>query len=331
MKKILMTLFAFGMMTLQASAYNRVNFVISDGSDNAALKSTIESNVTFLLTELNRSQEDHLAVLRMPGDLLIPEALEGLNLLWKNEHLRCPEAVVKERLLNTRDGYQVRGIPLVVSTVDGSQDLGQQEAVISFDKRGIITSFYYTINPEIYSKLRMVEMSDSNNEVTDIADRMTILDYVEHFRTSYNQKDLRFLQQVFSDDALIITGRVIEQRRTDMHPAGYSIKYTKHTKKQYLQHLERVFRSNRRVKVTFEDVTIVKHPTIDAIYGVTVRQNWTSDRYHDEGYVFMVWDFTTPDQPQIHVRTWQPEYIDKKRDQKLNPNDVFTLGDFEYE
>lgn len=32
---------------------------------------------------------------------------------------------------------------------------------------------------------------------------------------------------------------------------------------------------------------------------------------------------------QIHVRTWQPDYIDKEHGQKLNPNDVFSLGDFD--
>jgi cysteine synthase len=73
----------------------------------------------------------------------------------------------------------------------------------------------------------------------------------------------------------------------------------------------------------------VEHPTIAGIYGVTVHQKWTSSRYKDEGYVFMIWDFRNPDRPQIHVRTWQPEYVDKSKGQKLNPNDVFTLGDFD--
>ena len=42
----------------------------------------------------------------------------------------------------------------------------------------------------------------------------------------------------------------------------------------------------------------------------------------------MIWDFTNEDQPKIHVRTWQPDWIDKDKGQRLNPNDVFTLSDF---
>jgi len=83
------------------------------------------------------------------------------------------------------------------------------------------------------------------------------------------------------------------------------------------------------IKVNFDDVVIVEHPTIKSIYGVTVHQRWNTARYSDEGYVFMVWDFRSPDEPQIHVRTWQPDYVDKEHGQKLNANDVFTLGDFD--
>ena len=81
--------------------------------------------------------------------------------------------------------------------------------------------------------------------------------------------------------------------------------------------------------VRHDNVVIVEHPTIKGIYGVTVHQKWNTARYSDEGYVFMVWDFRNPDAPQIHVRTWQPDYIDKEHGQKLNPNDVFSLGDFD--
>ena len=172
-------------------------------------------------------------------------------------------------------------------------------------------------------------MQNRNYEVTDIKDRMMILDYVEHFRTSYNQKDLKFLRQVFSDDALIITGKVIKVRKSEMAPSGNKVIYTTQTKQQYLDNLSKAFKANSYIKVQFDDVVIVEHPTIKGIYGVTVHQSWKTARYSDEGYVFMVWDFRNPDMPQIHVRTWQPDYIDKTKGKKLDPNDVFTLGDFD--
>ena len=310
-------------------AYNRVRLIINDGISNAQLKQRMEQAVSGVVTEINRSYEAKSERLQMPNQYMTVEALQDLNRLWANDRFRCVEEEIVERCLTTRSGYQIRGIPLIVNAAHGGEELGYQEAVSCFDNRGFITNVFYTIAPEIYSRLRMDQMSNSRNEVTDIRDRMMILEYVEHFRTAYNQKDLQFLKQVFSDDALIITGRVIKTRKSEVAPSGSIIKYTTQTKQQYLENLSRAFRSNSYIKVSFDDVVIVEHPAIHDIYGVTVHQRWSSSRYSDEGYVFMMWDFRNPDQPQIHVRTWQPDYIDKARGKKLDPQDVFTLGDFD--
>ena len=329
MKKLL-TIIIFSLVcSLQLQAYNQVKLVINGGIDNGQLKEKMEKGVSEVMTEINRTHEKNASRLELPEAYTSKEARQELNMLWSNEHFRCVEEEIVERLLTTRNGYQVRSIPLIVNAAAQGEELGYQEAVINFDKNGVITSFYYTINPELYSKLRMTQMSDRRFEVTDIRDRMMILDYVEHFRTSYNQKDLKFLRQVFSDDALIITGKVIKVRKTEMAPSGNKVIYTTQTKQQYLENLSRAFKANSYIKVQFDNVVIVEHPTIKGIYGVTVHQKWNTARYSDEGYVFMVWDFRKPDTPQIHVRTWQPDYIDKTKGQKLSPNDVFTLGDFD--
>lgn len=328
MKKLLMFI-AIVVQSSACIAYNQVRLVINDGIDNQQLKQRMEQAVSAVMTEINRSHEQNLTKLTFPDSYINKEAQEGLNQLWKNDHMRCVEEEIVERLITTYQGYQVRSIPLIVNSASGGEQLGYQEAVINFDNNGVITSFYYTINPELYSKLRMDQMRNRRYEVTDIKDRMMILDYVEHFRTSYNQKDLKFLRQVFSDDALIITGRVVKVKKSEVVPSGKKVIYTTQTKQQYLDNLARAFKTNSYIKVSFDDVVIVEHPTIHGIYGVTVHQKWNTARYSDEGYVFMVWDFRNPEIPQIHVRTWQPDYIDKERGQKLNPNDVFTLGDFD--
>ena len=316
-------------IVLKATAYNQVRLVINDGTTDAQLRAKIEHAVSVVMTEINRSQESNLKKLTLSETYVSRDGRDDLNKLWENEHFCCVEEEIVERLLTTPTGYQVRNIPLIVNAAREGDELGYQEAVINFDKQGLITSFFYTINPELYSKLRMNQMADKRYEVTGIKERMMILDYVEHFRTAYNQKDLKFLRQVFSDDALIITGKVIKVRKTEVLPSGNKIIYSTQTKQQYLDNLSKAFKAASYVKVNFDDVVIVEHPTIRGIYGVTVHQKWNTNRYSDEGYVFMVWDFRNPDEPQIHVRTWQPDYVDKERGQKLNPNDVFTLGDFD--
>lgn len=330
MKKNILAIVALLAICLQASAYNQVRLVINDGIQNKQLKERMERAVSVVMTEINRSQEANLNRLNLPDTYIDRDAKLDLNRLWENDHFRCVEEEIVLRCLTTRTGYQVRGIPLIVNSAKGQEELGYQEAVIGFDGNGLITSFYYTVNPEIYSNLRKQWMQGKHHEVTDLKDRMMILEYVEHFRTAYNQKDLKFLNQVFSTNALIITGKVIKVGKTEMKPNGdYMVKYTVQSKKEYLNNLSKAFKSNRYIKVTFEDVVIVEHPTIAGIYGVTVKQKWNSSRYSDEGYVFMVWDFRNPDEPQIHVRTWQPTYIDKARGQRLDANEVFTLGDFD--
>ena len=329
MKKILTTLVLVITCCLQSVAYQQVRLVINGGISDKQLKQKMEKSVSTVMTEINRLHENNAESLALPVSCVTYEACQDLNMLWEHEHFRCVEEEIVERVLTTRTGYQVRSIPLIVNMADKGEELGYQEAVINFNQEGIITSFYYTINPELYSKLRMNQMSDKRFEVTDIKDRMMILDYVEHFRTSYNQKDLKFLRQVFSDDALIITGKVIKVRKSEMVPSGNKVVYTTQTKQQYLDNLSKAFKTNSYIKVQFDDVVIVEHPTIKGIYGVTVHQSWKTARYSDEGYVFMVWDFRNPDMPQIHVRTWQPDYIDKSKGKKLDPNDVFTLGDFD--
>lgn len=313
-----------------STAYNQVRLVINEGVYDQHLKQQMEQAVSVVMTEINRSHETNLSQLSLPNIYMTKEAKQELNQLWENDHFRCVEDEIVLRCLTTHTGYQVRGIPLIVNAAKDGEELGYQEAVVSFDENGIITSFYYTVNPEIYSNLRKQWMQEKHHEVTDLKDRMMILDYVEHFRTSYNQKDLKFLRQVFSPNALIITGKVIKVGKSEVRPnGGRQIVYTPQTKQEYLKNLEKTFKSNSYIKVTFDNVMIVSHPTIKGIYGVTVKQKWNSSRYSDEGYVFMLWDFRNPDIPQIHVRTWQPEFVDKERGQRLNPGDVFTLGDFD--
>ena len=195
-----------------------------------------------------------------------------------------------------------------------------QEAVISFDKQGNVESFYLSISMNLY-----MNVIKSNLELTDLRRRQLILDYVEQFRTAYNQKDINFLNQVFSDDALIITGKVI----TTKHREGFTsqkIQYNKQSKEQYIKNLKGVFARNSYIKVTFDEIQVMRHPVNPNFYGVTLLQGWTSGKYHDDGYLFLLWDFTNEDAPQIHVRTWQPDKIGGKA---LPKDEVFSLSDFD--
>ena len=146
-------------------------------------------------------------------------------------------------------------------------------------------------------------------EEKDADNRRMILNYCEHLRTSYTTKDIDFLRQVFSDQALIIVGNVV--RSADNNSAtgiegDEKVTFSLKTKKEYLERLEKVFVANKKIDVKFTDFRIMRHPTMEGIYGVSMKQKYTSDRYSDDGYLFILWDFRNKSMPLIHVRTWQP-------------------------
>lgn len=315
-----LTVMAF---VVKANAAGDVKFTINDGVASAELKTQMEKHVSSLLSALNAAQRENRDI-HYDASVITSEAQQQIDMLWMNVHFFCEESDIVERCLTTSNGYQVRNIPLVLTPLAGEKiDEDYQEAVINFDKKGTIVSFFFTIGMNMYAKVMQ-----NKSEISDIRRRMQILDYVEHFRTAYNMKDMPFLQQVFSDDALIITGRVVKVEKSDLFPQGNKVLYKKQTKQQYLTNLGNAFKAAKYIKVNFDDIKVVAHPTKANVYGVTLHQEWNTNRYSDEGIVFMIWDFTNEDQPKIHVRTWQPDWIDKDKGQRLNPNDVFTLSDF---
>ena len=291
-----------------------------DGIENATVKAKMERTMSAFLTEVNNAQSSKRA-LNFGGMGLSTNVQSSVSMLWENSPFECTDEEIMEHCIQTGSGYQVRNIPLMMRPTDSSFNEDEyQEAVFSFDLSGNLESFYLTLSMNLY-----MNIIKSNKSVTDLRRRQLILDYVEHFRTAYNQKDKEFLEAVFSDDALIITGKVIPQRVRDNIQLPARVEYTRQTKRQYMTKLSQIFAANKHIKVTFDEIRVVMHPTKSEWYGVTLHQGWTSDRYHDDGWLFLLWDFSNEDYPTIHVRTWQPDKIEGK---KLPDEEIFSLDDF---
>ena len=313
-----------GLSFLIASAQVEVEIIY--GCDNPTLKSKIERNASRFFDETTNAFNSNRA-LNLTG-IVDPNGEMSIEMLWENVHFKPEDQYIGEILLSDANGgYQIRNIPLVLRPQDsGSQD-DYKEAVMNFDSNGNVSSVYFSIDNNAYRQIM-----EKGIQLNDLERRMEILDYVERFRTSYNQKDLNFLNQVFSDDALIITGKVVSAKKNPGDGLSLSlpqVKYTKQSKQQYLTNLARVFKNVKYINVNFDDVQIKRHGVNPNIYGVRVVQEWNASNYSDEGYVFMVWDFSDPDNPQIHVRTWQPMWLDKNKTQYLPEEEIFDLNSIE--
>ena len=177
------------------------------------------------------------------------------------------------------------------------------------DKRNIFKNDITTMAKDNPFFAEASKVISGKLEEKDADNRRMILNYCEHLRTSYTTKDIDFLRQVFSDQALIIVGHVVKTADNNS-AAGIEgdekVTFSLKTKKEYLERLEMVFAANKKIDVKFTDFRIMRHPTMEGIYGVSMKQKYTSDRYSDDGYLFILWDFRNKSMPLIHVRTWQP-------------------------
>lgn len=138
--------------------------------------------------------------------------------------------------------------------------------------------------------------------------RLTLINFIEDYQTAYALKRKDYLNQVFSESALIIVGNVLkETRKTDNIQLNerVRIKYDTLSKSQYLKRLERVFSNNEFINIRFTNTSFNTVNNINNVIGVQLRQEYFSSSYGDVGYLFLMVDLRH-EKPIIHVRTWQP-------------------------
>lgn len=304
------------------SAQNKVDFEIADGISDAALKTRMEQQVSKLLTAVNTAEAEGRNV-NFSGIDIDDLASHSIVMLWNNVRFRTmDDEIVTNGLRVTSGGHlngrQVRNIEVEMKPLDNTYTGNQiQEVSIDFDTKGRIVDFNFTIGINQYMRIMKEGV-----ELDDLDRRMQILHYVEQFRNAYNQKDINFMDAVFSEDALIITGKVIRRvpNELQIRSTRPEIQYTKQSKQQYLANLKRVFARNGYINVKFDEIKVLRHGANPNFYGVTLIQHWNSSTYSDEGILFLVWNFENPDSPQINVRTWQP--------METPDDDIFTLDNF---
>lgn len=306
------------------SAFSQLDVVrvtIEDGISDSALKQTIEKNATHLLSSFNATIISGKSRLKLETESFTKDGQERVKELWESSVMFCPISSVIEKCSHLGDGYQIRNLPVDIMSAD--EDSQEQELVINFTSTGEIDNVLIALEEHRYA-----DIIRSNISVTDLVRRQTIIEFVENFRTAYNRKDIDYISNVFSDQALIITGKVIKVKQNDnMMQSMYSekIQYNTSSKQDYIKNLKHCFSRNSYINLKFEELEVVRHPIKDHIYGVTLKQHWNSSNYSDVGYLFLMIDFTDPVYPCIQVRTWQPEKYDGK---KISRDEIFDLSDF---
>lgn len=317
MKKIFCLL--LGLLSLATGYAQKVSFEFSDGIDEGSLKTKMEQQMSSLLTAINEANAGN-SDLNFSNIDITDDASASLTMTWEQVHFSLEDDDIVDHCISLpgkSGGYRVQNIGVIMNpkAESGYEGEKRREIYIDLDKTGKIVDFNFTIGMNMYT-----EILKKGEELGDLDRRMQIIDWCEHFAKAYCDKNMKFMQTIFSDDAIIITGKITMQRvHTDMGMKDQAkVKYTQQTKEQYLRNLSAAFARNKYINVKFSDYTVVRHGAKPNYYGVTLRQKWhAAGGYHDEGIVFLIWDFTNEDAPRILVRTWQP-----------TTEKAFKMGDF---
>ncbi len=176
-----------------------------------------------------------------------------------------------------------------------------EDVVFHFNNEKKIESISFGLNETALKSI-------FENNTWDETDRLVLINFLEHFKTAYALERLNYIESIFADDALIITGYIVKTKAgvENKYRNNNIVRYNRQTKQQYIRNLRYSFNSKEYINIQFEESEVRKGGAGGNVYGVQIKQIYNSSNYGDIGYLFLIVDFKEPQQPVIHVRTWQP-------------------------
>lgn len=182
--------------------------------------------------------------------------------------------------------------------------------------RDVVFRFDYNTNKICSIAFRLSEVTEndiiSKSRWSKEA-RLVLVSFLEDYQTAYALKRRDYLQGIYSDDALIIVGHIVEKTvipdRAQFNLAENEVSLMKYDKDTYFKNLSRTFTVQDYINIHFAETDFTRAPGNREIYGVRLLQEYYSSTYCDIGYLFLLVDLTK-DKPTIHVRAWQPDKVD---------------------
>lgn len=295
--------------------------VVLESGGTKDFRENVEVVLTNILNECNKRYELGTP-LESIRECFSPSAFQQFNQLVENTQLYALQREYKTHLLKNENGYyEVRDIKVRVF-MGNTEGTPYQYLVFALNQYGLVVSAHFAIETHNYK-----DIIQWGKALKDLANREKILNFIELYRTAYNRKDLNFIEETLSNDALIIVGYVIQTEKSEIdyleksYLSSEKIQLVRLSKPEYLKRLEEVFQRNDFVNVEFDTINIQRHPLYKRIYGVQLKQHWNSSTYNDVGYLFLMIDFINPEAPIIHVRAWQP--------QRFDDGSIISIYDFE--
>lgn len=279
------------------------------GGDNVPqLKQQLQTTLEMVLLEMNRINKGTGSIDALKNSFT-NDAYETFKQFVVGNGAYTARKEYKPQIIERQKGeyFDIRSITVKVylGETEASEN---QNLIFTFDKSGKIISVRSMLPNYDYHSVLSSAFTERDSLI-----RGFILDFMERFRMAYNTKDAVFLEKVYSDDALIFVGTVMEEKKgkDDMLRNSIlsksKIRLIQQSKREYIEGLKnKAFKKNSFINVKFDEFTILQHEKVPYMYGVSCMQEWRSSNYSDKGYLFLMVDFRNQKIPVIHVRAWQP-------------------------
>ncbi len=305
--------------TIQSHNQATHTLVSTEGTLQPEVTDNTTSSRTSLALSVVEDYEDFQKVIDRVAQSIISKKYSGVDDCFTSEGLDVYRKLItygKARLVGDtqcnfyRCGNDVigRSIPMSFSFQNGARKSFVEQVVFAFEpdsKRisNIAFGLGEQAENDILNKGRWPE-----------ATRTALMNFLENYKTAYSLKRMDYIENVFSDDAIIVTGKVAERMELVETGDGQRkwqnnryVKLTRQGKSEYLKNLQRCFNSNEYINIRFSNNDVMKLGKGGEVYGIQIRQDYFSTNYGDTGYLFLMVDINDPAKPIIEVRTWQPE------------------------
>ncbi len=270
--------------------------------------------------EIIKETQDFLDILESGNISKIEVAFPNDDFMKRKavDYLTCNNACPLDRnilskLNKTRDGWELRRIRML-HQYPSIHKQSTEYLVLDFSKYGELVDLNIAITDFLYN--RFVEESKYSN---DWNNRQEIIKFLEKYRTAYMTRDIETVDLMFAEDAIIIVGRKLKRKVLPPDLVGYQqfgdqpdYEYLTFKKNEYIARQKQIFKYQKDILLDFASFDIIRKNNAPDIYGVEMRQNYTSTTYADEGYLFLLIDFGEID-PLIYVRAWQPNTWSKEQ------------------
>lgn len=237
------------------------------------------------------------------------EFLSGkLSSLERHNNLSVSNNSSKSDINKTMEGWEFR--QLSTTARYPSVNMQSKEYLVpDFDSTGALVDMNFGVMDGMYEEFRRASQYGK-----DWDKRQVMIKFVEKYRTAYMTRNVDQLGTMFADQAVIITGRVLRVDETDNNQFAYeqnqeqqpNVEYLRETKKEFIERQRVLFNTKPDIHLGFSTFNIIRKNNQEGIYGISMRQSYTSTNYSDEGYLFLLIDFNG-EEPKIYVRAWQPK------------------------